>query len=1093
MATTDAARIARPPLAQRLREGLEAGSVVLVAGPGFGKTMALEEAIALSGRRAIWLSCGRSGLEPGDLLMEAVRELRTTVPGIADVVGDALATATEPVDVRSATGALLAELERLLVEPLVIVLDDAEELERSAAALAGIEWLLSMRNPPFSLAIATRRPLSLKVAKLRASAQLLELGPAELAFSASDVEQLLETRHGRPVSEDEVAAVFEASEGWPMGVALTDLAGPLDAAPGAVSREELFRYLAEEIFDRLPAPTRLSLVDSSLPATLTPDLVQALGLAPDFPEQAERSGFFLRLQPSGVSSYHPLFREFLHGHLEELRTESEIAALHARVAESLTASGRGAEAIAHWLAAGRFESALAALASAGPELVRTSPGAVAAWLAALPAGLAQSPDYLFLEAQLLWGTGHHESALEPLRRAVAGFSALGDEERAWSARVFLADTLTFTGAFAEVPALAVGWEEVREPVAAREAMRVAWFEVVALSSLGRLEEADALRERLRLDPALATQFAFLDALARAGAELGAGRLRDALGPLRATVARLESADPLGRLPYVFAVILVVLRTLGERQEALEWIDRGERKAARAGLGFVLRDFWLQRAALLAQGGDLPRAEVELAKAARREGMGWRGAYEAEAEAQVALLRGETAAAATAARRALDRVRKAPMPWRVLSTMEMGDILVEAGAPDVARAEIERTLALLDDRFPGERGRLHRAWLLAARASVEQRSGEPGAACDTVLGCWQEAGGEADELVRAQWPTLRPVLWEALAEGALSADAVLPAVREAFPGGEGLVAMVDHPAAAVRRAALLSALGGGHPAVLDRLEALGEDGDEQVAAAAAAKREKFRSEPPPLRFELLGGFRVRRAGWEIDQAGWGRPMAARVVRFLLIQGDIAVPEDALFEAFWADRPADAARQHLAVAVSRARKVLDLPGAEQSAIELRERTYRVRLRPRDSVDAVQFEAAASAALADRGDQRLALLEHADELWTGKPLPEDRYAEWASAWCERLVQTHSYLLSALIDAYARSGAHDLVIRTGRRLLDQDACNEAAHRSLMMAYARTGRTSHALRQYLECRRALVVELGVEPSAETSGLQGRILAGEEV
>ena len=47
------------------------------------------------------------------------------------------------------------------------------------------------------------------------------------------------------------------------------------------------------------------------------------------------------------------------------------------------------------------------------------------------------------------------------------------------------------------------------------------------------------------------------------------------------------------------------------------------------------------------------------------------------------------------------------------------------------------------------------------------------------------------------------------------------------------------------------------------------------------------------------------------------------------------------------------------------------------------------------------------------------------------------------------------------------------------------------MVAYARTGRTSHALRQYLECRHALVLELGVEPAAETSRLQALILAGE--
>jgi DNA-binding SARP family transcriptional activator len=64
---------------------------------------------------------------------------------------------------------------------------------------------------------------------------------------------------------------------------------------------------------------------------------------------------------------------------------------------------------------------------------------------------------------------------------------------------------------------------------------------------------------------------------------------------------------------------------------------------------------------------------------------------------------------------------------------------------------------------------------------------------------------------------------------------------------------------------------------------------------------------------------------------------------------------------------------------------------------------------------------------------------------------------------------------------------------LLELDPLNEGAHRQLIVAYARTGRTSHALRQYLECRRALVVGLGVEPSAETARLQARVLAGDPV
>jgi len=65
--------------------------------------------------------------------------------------------------------------------------------------------------------------------------------------------------------------------------------------------------------------------------------------------------------------------------------------------------------------------------------------------------------------------------------------------------------------------------------------------------------------------------------------------------------------------------------------------------------------------------------------------------------------------------------------------------------------------------------------------------------------------------------------------------------------------------------------------------------------------------------------------------------------------------------------------------------------------------------------------------------------------------------------------------------------------RLLELDPLDERAHRELMVGYARTGRTSQALRQFLECRRSMITVLGVEPSAETSEIQARILAGEPV
>jgi DNA-binding SARP family transcriptional activator len=181
------------------------------------------------------------------------------------------------------------------------------------------------------------------------------------------------------------------------------------------------------------------------------------------------------------------------------------------------------------------------------------------------------------------------------------------------------------------------------------------------------------------------------------------------------------------------------------------------------------------------------------------------------------------------------------------------------------------------------------------------------------------------------------------------------------------------------------------------------------------------------------------------------------------------------------------------VSRARKVLDLPGTGESAIDARERTYRLRLRERDSVDSAEFERAAATALAAGGADRAGALERAAALWTGEPLPEDRYAPWSFAWRRRLIAVHSQVLGALIEGHEAAGRYDDVILTAQRLLEVEPLNEDAHRWLMLAFARTGRAGLALRQFLACRRALVVELGVEPSEATSRLQTRILAGEPV
>lgn len=132
-----------------------------------------------------------------------------------------------------------------------------------------------------------------------------------------------------------------------------------------------------------------------------------------------------------------------------------------------------------------------------------------------------------------------------------------------------------------------------------------------------------------------------------------------------------------------------------------------------------------------------------------------------------------------------------------------------------------------------------------------------------------------------------------------------------------------------------------------------------------------------------------------------------------------------------------------------------------------------------------------LADRG--RDLSLERAASLWGGEPLPEERYSDWALGWRERLTDLYAAVLAAICDSCLERG--DLIGASlrARDLVGLDPVNESGHRRLMIAHARAGQRSQALRQFLACRRALVEQLGVEPATETARLQQRILAGEPV
>jgi ATP/maltotriose-dependent transcriptional regulator MalT len=85
------ARIERGELTRRRRLGFERGSVVMLADPGFGKTTALEQALAERTGATVWLRASAIDRDSGRLVARLAERLRAQLPGIAEGHGERLA------------------------------------------------------------------------------------------------------------------------------------------------------------------------------------------------------------------------------------------------------------------------------------------------------------------------------------------------------------------------------------------------------------------------------------------------------------------------------------------------------------------------------------------------------------------------------------------------------------------------------------------------------------------------------------------------------------------------------------------------------------------------------------------------------------------------------------------------------------------------------------------------------------------------------------------------------------------------------------------------------------------------------------------
>jgi LuxR family maltose regulon positive regulatory protein len=354
--------VPRPRLLDRLSQGLTLPLTLISAPAGFGKTTLVGEWRASDAGRDYPLAClslETDDNDPTRFLTYFVAALGTLKPDLAESALGMLQSPQPPPIQAFLTGLIndLGELDH----PFALVLDDYHVISARPVHEA-LGFLLDHMPRNMHLVLLTRADPPLPLARMRARDQLVEIRVDDLRFTPTESATFFNQVIGLELSDGDVSALEERTEGWVAGLQLAalamqksdDIARFIAAFTG--SHYYVADYLATEVLNRQPEAVRSFLLQTSILGRMTGELCDCLtgqGGGQAMLRALEAANLFLI--PLDVERrwyrYHHLFADVLRTQLQQVYPD-QLADLHQCAAEWYEQNGFIPEAVQHALAAG---------------------------------------------------------------------------------------------------------------------------------------------------------------------------------------------------------------------------------------------------------------------------------------------------------------------------------------------------------------------------------------------------------------------------------------------------------------------------------------------------------------------------------------------------------------------------------------------------------------------------------------------------------------------------------------------------------------------------------------------------------------------
>jgi LuxR family maltose regulon positive regulatory protein len=349
--------IRRTSLIERLTRDDSRPIVSVVAPPGYGKTTLLSYWAGRNSRPFAWVSVDEQDNDPRVLLSYVAKALNAVQP-VGERVFEALAS-----PVSSVPGSVVPRLGSAfwsMTAPVVLVLDDVHLLHNRECRDA-LSVLADHVPGGSQLVLAGRNEPPLRIARLRAEGRVLEIGPGDLMLSHEEAALLLRSAEVT-LGEDDVAALHQRTEGWPVGLYLAALylreGGRLGTAAVSFGGADrlVSEYMESEFLARISHRHRVFLTRTAVLGRMCGPLCDATlelpGSAASLADLARSNLLLVPLDRRGQwYRCHHLFRDMLLAELERLEPEL-MPVLQRRAASWCLRNDLPEEALEYSMAAG---------------------------------------------------------------------------------------------------------------------------------------------------------------------------------------------------------------------------------------------------------------------------------------------------------------------------------------------------------------------------------------------------------------------------------------------------------------------------------------------------------------------------------------------------------------------------------------------------------------------------------------------------------------------------------------------------------------------------------------------------------------------